>query len=135
MIEEGKHQLNWSASQAQQFRVADDLRVSPFYEDGKTFGTPTWIWSVVVDGQLYIRAWHGQKSRWYRSAVTQGSGKITIAGQNYLTTFNCVKNETLNRQIDQAYELKYGNSPYLLPMLANGPRSTTMQVLPRSERK
>lgn len=38
---------------------SDDLHISPFREDGKTYGTPTWIWSVVVDGGLYVRAYNG----------------------------------------------------------------------------
>jgi hypothetical protein len=33
-------------------------------------GTPTWIWSVVVDGALYVRA-----SRWHRAAVRQKAGR------------------------------------------------------------
>jgi hypothetical protein len=28
---------------------ADDLHISPFREDGKTYGMPTWIWSVAVE--------------------------------------------------------------------------------------
>jgi hypothetical protein len=35
---------------------ADDLKISPFRADGTTYGTPTWIWEVVVDGDLYVRA-------------------------------------------------------------------------------
>lgn len=42
----------------------DDLHVSPFREDGVAYGTPTWIWSVAVGGALYVRAHHGQASRW-----------------------------------------------------------------------
>jgi len=41
---------------------ADDLDISPFREDGKTYGTPTWIWSVVVDGNLYVRGYNGRTS-------------------------------------------------------------------------
>lgn len=29
---------------------------TPFREDGKTYGKPTWMWAVVVDGDLYVRA-------------------------------------------------------------------------------
>jgi hypothetical protein len=25
-----------------------------------TYGTPTWIWSVAVDGALYVRAYNGR---------------------------------------------------------------------------
>ncbi|WP_236756108.1 DUF2255 family protein [Actinomyces radicidentis] len=50
--------------------ASDDLHVSPFREDGTTYGTPTWIWSVVVDGRLFIRAWNGPSGRWYQAAVS-----------------------------------------------------------------
>lgn len=55
----------WSKKQIEQFNIADDMRISPFYNDGETLGTPTWIWSVVTDGNLYVRAYNGQNSRWY----------------------------------------------------------------------
>ena len=38
---------------------ADNLHISPFREDGVTYGTPTWIWSVAVDGALYFRGYNG----------------------------------------------------------------------------
>ncbi|MBV8228112.1 MAG: DUF2255 family protein [Verrucomicrobia bacterium] len=38
----------------------DDLHISPLREDGVTYGTPTWIWSVAVEGALYVRAYNGQ---------------------------------------------------------------------------
>jgi len=43
--------------------AADDLHISPFREDGVTYGTPTWIWSVAVDDGLYVRAYNGPNSR------------------------------------------------------------------------
>ena len=48
---------------------ADDLKISPFRDDGVTYGTPTWIWSVVVDDDLYVRAYNGTRSRWYQAAL------------------------------------------------------------------
>lgn len=41
---------------------------------GVTYGTPTWIWSVVVDHGLYVRGYNGQNSRWYQAAVRQKGG-------------------------------------------------------------
>ncbi|WP_455580307.1 DUF2255 family protein [Corynebacterium rouxii] len=41
--------------------AADDLHIAPLHPDGVTHGTPTWIWSVVVDGRLYVRAWNGPR--------------------------------------------------------------------------
>lgn len=72
--------MNWSEEKIKKIAAADDLHVSPFREDGKTYGTPTWIWSVVVDGELYARAYNGQNSRWHKAAREQGAGRISIAG-------------------------------------------------------
>jgi hypothetical protein len=55
----------WPKDELRKVAEADDLHISPFREDGVTYGTPTWIWSVAVDGALYVRGYKGQKSRWY----------------------------------------------------------------------
>ncbi|MGP4117260.1 DUF2255 family protein [Levilactobacillus zymae] len=132
--------LTWTAAELTQFATADDFRVSPFYSDGHTYGTPTWIWSVVVDGQLVIRAWNGLASRWHRSAVQQGAGRILLAGKNYNVTFAPLEDVTfapledaaVNQQVDAAYRQKYGDSSYLTGMLQAGPRASTLRVSPRS---
>jgi hypothetical protein len=52
----------WSKDELRKIAETDDLHISPFREDGKTYGTPTWIWSVVVDDALFVRAYNGQSS-------------------------------------------------------------------------
>ena len=39
----------WSKDELRTNAEADDLHISLFREDGVTYGTPTWIWSVAVD--------------------------------------------------------------------------------------
>ena len=76
----------WSRGELQKIAKEDDLHVSPFRDDGKTYGTPTWIWSVAVGGALYVRAPNGVKSPWYQSALKQKAGRIAGAGlTNYVT--------------------------------------------------
>ena len=70
----------WTTKQLNEFATADDMHVSPFYADGKTYGTPTWIWSVVVGNHLYVRAWNGQQSR----CINRLSNN-KLAGFNWLT--------------------------------------------------
>lgn len=53
----------WSEAELKKIAADDDLHILPFREDGVTYGTPTRIWSVVVDGGLYARAYNGQKAR------------------------------------------------------------------------
>lgn len=109
---------------------SDDLHISPFREDGQTYGTPTWIWSVVVDGQLYVRGYNGRASRWHGAAITQRAGRITAAGHTVDVSFTPVADTALNDEIDAAYQRKYAGSPYLQPMLGAGPRSATVRIEP-----
>ena len=51
----------WSKAQLEKIAATDDLHISPLRDDGVTYGTPTWIWSVVVDGDVYVRAYNGKK--------------------------------------------------------------------------
>lgn len=71
---------NWSEDELNEIIEADDLHVSPLREDGETYGTPTWIWCVAVDGNLYVRAYHGTDSTWHQAASRVGAGRIQAAG-------------------------------------------------------
>ncbi len=61
---------NWIAAELKKIAAAYDLHISPFREDGVTYGTLTWIGSVVVNCKLYSRAHSAQNSRWYKAVVT-----------------------------------------------------------------
>ena len=69
---------SWSKDELRKIAESDDLHISPFREDGLTYGTPTWIWSVVVDGNLHIRAYNGTHSSWYQAATKQKAGQIAL---------------------------------------------------------
>lgn len=123
----------WDKDKLQKIKDSDDLHISPFYEDGKTYGTPTWIWSVVVNDELFVRAYNGQNSRWYKSAVSQKAGQIKSAGMTIEVNFEQVDSDSdLNNLIDDAYRKKYSDSQYLSPMIGNRARSATMKVIPKN---
>jgi hypothetical protein len=122
--------MTWSKDELCKIAGADDLHISPFREDGVTYGTPTWIWSVALDGALYVRGYNGQNSRWYRAAVRQKAGRIIAAGMTKEVTFEPVDG-TINDLIDDAYRAKYRGSPYLSPMIGDRARSATVKVMPR----
>jgi len=120
----------WSKKDLDKIAETDDLHIAPFRDDGVTYGTLTWIWSVVLDGSLYVRPYNGPASRWYQAALLQKAGRITAASMTKEVAFERV-DAAVNEGIDAAYRAKYGRSPYLRAMLAAGPRSTTVRVLPR----
>ncbi len=121
---------NWTEAELAQIATADDLHISPFREDGVTYGTLTWIWSVVVDGALHVRAYNGQNSRWYKAAMAQKGGRVRVSGIEKDVLFEPVE-DMINEQIDAAYRAKYASSPYLTPMIRDCARATTVKIKPR----
>lgn len=119
----------WLKDELHKIAESDDLYISPLREDGKTYGTPTWIWSVVVDDALYVRAYNGQESSWYKAAVKQKAGRIITAGMTKEVIFERIEGE-VNDLIDNAYKKKYKGSPYLNPMIAKRARSATVKIMP-----
>ncbi len=121
----------WPKDELNKIAAADDLHIAPFREDGVTYGTPTWIWSVAVDDSLYVRAYNGQSSRWYQAAMLQKAGQIIAAGMTKEVTFERVDG-SINDRIDAAYGAKYRGSPYLKPMIGSRARSATVRITPRA---
>ena len=124
--------MKWPKDELRRIAEADDLHVAPLREDGNTYGTPTWIWSVAVGDGLYARAYNGTDSRWYRAAVQQKAGRITAAGMTRDVSFEKVDG-TLNGEIDDAYRTKYAGSPYLKPMIGERARAATVKIEPAEE--
>ncbi|MFY9940051.1 MAG: DUF2255 family protein [Silvibacterium sp.] len=122
--------MTWSKDELHKIAAADDLHISPLREDGVTYGTPTWIWSVAVDDALYARGYNGQNSRWYQAAVRQKAGRIIAAGMTQDVAFEPVDG-LMNDRIDDAYRSKYDSSPYLKPMIGVRARSATVRIMPR----
>ena len=87
----------------------------------------------MVDDALYVRGYHGQKSRWYQAAVQQKAGRITTAGMTKEVTFEPA-NGPINDRIDDAYRAKYKGSSYLSPMIGTRARSATVKIAPRASK-
>ena len=120
----------WSTERIKEIASSDDLHIVPFRDNGVTPGTPTWIWSVVVDGELYVRAYNGTSSRWYQAACKQKAGQIAAAGETTDVVFAQVLGK-INDYVDEAYRAKYASSPYLKPMIGDRARAATVRISPR----
>jgi hypothetical protein len=90
---------------------------------------PTWIWSVAVGDDLYVRAYNGRSSRWYQAALRQKAGRIIAAGMTREVSFEPADGP-INDRIDDAYRAKYPGSPYLGSMIGARARAPTIKVMP-----
>lgn len=124
---------SWIQDELQRITDADDLHIAPLREDGVTYGTPTWIWSVRVDDGIYVRPYNGKNSRWYQAALRQKFGRISAAGMTKEVLFEPADGQ-LNDRVDTAYREKYQGSPYLEPMISARARSATIRIEPRNDR-
>lgn len=120
----------WDKKQLDRIVQADDLHIAPFHDDGKTIGTPTWIWCVQVNGKLYARGYNGKASRWYQAAIKQRTGHIHAASEIIDVAFEPVSG-SINETIDAAYKAKYITSSYLKPMISERARAATVCITPR----
>jgi hypothetical protein len=126
---------SWLDDDLAKIAASDDLHIAPFRSDGTTYGTPTWIWSVVVDSDLYVRAYNGTDSRWYQAAKSQQAGRIAAAGTTFDVTFEVLQfpDALVDDDIDGAYRLKYADSPYLKHMISNRAKAATVRITPRDD--
>jgi hypothetical protein len=127
----GSEREQWTPRELRRIAETDDLHISPLREDGVTYGTPTWIWSVVVDDGLYVRGYNGRQSRWYQAALRQQAGRIRTSGMTKDVAFEPVDG-SINDRIDETYRAKYAGSPYLSPMIGARARAATVRVIPRA---
>jgi hypothetical protein len=121
---------SWNEDDLRAIAESHDLYISPFREDGTTYGTPTLVWPLVVDGEVYVRAANGQQSSWYAAALSQKAGRIRVGGNDYEVTFEPGGNETASA-LDAAYEEKYKGSSAVPVMQGEGPKSATVRISPR----
>jgi len=120
----------WTKEELGRIADSDDLHIAALREDGVTYGTLTWSWSVVVDDALYVRAYNGKASSWYQAAMSRPLGRVIAAGMTREVAFDPVEGPIQDR-IDDAYREKYTASPYLTSMIGPRARAATVRISPR----
>lgn len=121
--------MSWAKDILETFSASEGLRVAPLRADGKTFGTPTYIWVVASAGRVFLRAYSGTSSSWFQAALREQAGQVHVDGKIVDVRFAPV-DASLNDAVDQAYRLKYASSRYLAPMVSARARAATVEILP-----
>ncbi len=91
------------------------------------------IWTVVVEGRVFVRSWSVKPQGWYRTFLTDPFGAIQVDGREILVEAKPVKGARLNDAIDAAYLAKY-NTPsslkYARDLGTEKSRATTTELVP-----
>jgi hypothetical protein len=118
----------WKPDELEAIGAAAELSVAPERPDG-TLRPATTIWAVRIGGDLYVRSYHGPSGSWYRAAVRTGAGHIRAGGIDCDVSFEQA-DAIEPARIDDAYQAKYGRSPYVDAMTSSASASTTLRLIP-----
>ena len=123
---------SWTRNDLERIGAADELLLASFKKDG-THRKPVTIWVVRVGDALYVRAYRGRETAWFRHIQQRHEGRIGAGGVTKDVTFVDVSDdEALNNKIDVAYQSKYRRygATYVDPMIAPQARATTVKLVP-----
>jgi len=131
----------WTSAELKKIEAAEELELASLRRDD-TLGKPVIIWVVRVGDDIYVRAYKGRTSPWFRGIHTcpggrcQGTrhrGHIRAGGVEKDVDFVDETIADINDKIDSAYLTKYHRYPtYVAPMATTDARAATIKLVPRS---
>jgi len=120
----------WTSAELDKIDKAEELPLSSLRRDG-TLRKPVIMWMVRVDGHVYVRAYKGRTSPWFRGAQTRHQGRIRAGGVEKDVAFMEESDPKVNRRVDTAYLAKYARYPqYVAPMVEPAAKSATLELIP-----
>src|SRR5262245_45864568 len=96
--------------------------------DGSTGSTPVWV--VQVGEDIYVRSMNGQSGGWYRRLRALPVGEVRDNGHVHPVHAQPVADPATVDAVTRAYESKYGESPYVQPLLGRDAAEATLRLDP-----
>ncbi|MBB5159318.1 DUF2255 family protein [Saccharopolyspora phatthalungensis] len=122
----------WTSTELNKIAEADELELASLRRND-TLRNPVTIWVVRNDEDLFVRAYKGRASSWFRGTQVRHEGHIQAGGIDKDVTFVEETDDDINNQIDDTYRAKYRRygARYVDPMVSPEARATTIKLLPR----
>jgi hypothetical protein len=92
------------------------------------------IWTVVVEGRVFVRSWSLKPRSWYRTFLENALGAIRVGDRELAVRARQVRSERIRAAVDAAYLEKYntrGWIKYARDLGSVKSRGTTTELLPR----
>src|SRR5437879_11749078 len=90
--EGGYAMTSWTRNDLERIGAADELLLASFKEDG-THRKPVTIWVVRVGDDLYVRAYRGRETAWFRHIQLRPEGRISAGGVTKEVTYVCASSD------------------------------------------
>lgn len=91
------------------------------------------IWSVVVEGRVFVRSWSLKPQSWYRTFLEDPQGIIQVGKRKVHVRAVHTRSERLKDAVSEAYREKYntpGSIKYVRDMSRAKSRNTTTELTP-----
>ena len=93
------------------------------------------IWSVVVEGRVFVRSWSMKPRSWWRTFLEDPHGEVFVAERKRGIKVRAVqvKSEKMKDRVSAAYKEKYntpGSIRYVEDMSLSPSRDTTTELVP-----
>ena len=93
------------------------------------------IWSVVVEGRVFVRSWSMKPRSWWRTFLEDPYGEVFVADRKRGIKVRAVqvKSEKMKDRVSAAYKEKYntpGSIRYVEDMSLSPSRDTTTELVP-----
>ncbi|NOT04830.1 MAG: DUF2255 family protein [Anaerolineales bacterium] len=93
------------------------------------------IWSVVVEGRVFVRSWSMKPRSWWRTFLEDPHGEVFVAERKRGIRVRAVqvKSEKMKDRVGAAYKEKYntpGSIRYVEDMSLSPSRDTTTELVP-----
>lgn len=120
----------WAEEQIEEIHTGNDFHVAPYREDGRTPGTPVWVWAATLDGLIFVRTGN-PASRWFAAAIEQGAGDVRLGDASVPVVFAHITEDVLLDRIDAAFVAKYAEDPYFSTEVLQRSRARVLAISPR----
>jgi hypothetical protein len=74
--------------------------------DGSVASRPIWV--VVVDGEPYVRSYHGERGAWYRRSLADGHAEFVVGDRVLDLAVEPARGDELDERVSAAFRAKYG---------------------------
>ncbi len=91
------------------------------------------IWTVVVEGRVFVRSWSIKPRSWWRIFLEDPQGRIFIADREIPVRAIQTRSERLKDAVSLAYKEKYntpGSVQYVKDLARKRSRETTTELTP-----
>ena|SRR5207302_5100638 len=122
----------WTDDELEKIGATDELQLASRREDG-TLRKPVTIWVVRRSDDLYVRAFKGRASSWFRATQARREGQIQAGDMQKDVAF-VDPDQSIGDALDAEYQSKYGRygARYVDPMLSTEARAATIKLIPQT---